>query len=253
MFIRRPDARLFSLAFGTGPRTLLACGGWVGSGELWHAVFEHLPGWRCIAFDHRGSGASTHATSPITLEALVEDLLAVAEARAADGCILAAESSGAGVALEAALRQPGRFRGLVVVGGSWRSPAPGSLDGFKAQLQANYDAALQGFVARCVPEPDADDARRWGLHIVRRTPLAHALELLRTREEYDTAGRLGGLRLPALVIHGTLDHIVPPGESRALAAALPDAELHVLDGLGHVPLVTAPERIANLVDRRFPA
>lgn len=253
MFVHRPDARLFSLAFGNGSRTLLALGGWVGSGELWQAVFGHLPGWRCVSYDHRGSGASTHASSPITLDAMVDDLFAVAEAQQTGPCVLAAESSGAGVALEAMLRHPERFRGLVVVGGSWRRPPPGAYDGFIAQLRANYDAVLQGFVAQCVPEPDADDERRWGLQIVRRSPLEHAVELLQSRYEYATEGRLEGIRVPALVIHGTLDRIVPADESRALAASLPDATLHLLEGLGHVPLVTAPQRIAALIDERFPA
>lgn len=50
--------------------------------------------------DHRGSGASTHSTSPITLEAMVDDVLAVMDAQGIDRCVLAAESGGAGVALE---------------------------------------------------------------------------------------------------------------------------------------------------------
>ena len=56
MFVHRPDARLFSLSFGQGPVTLVALGGWVGSGELWHELIGHLPDWRCVTYDHRDSG-----------------------------------------------------------------------------------------------------------------------------------------------------------------------------------------------------
>jgi len=82
MFVHRPDARLLSLSFGQGPLTLLALGGWVGSGEVWHELFGHLPHWRCVSFDHRGSGVSTHS-GPISIDTMVDDLFAVADAQQA--------------------------------------------------------------------------------------------------------------------------------------------------------------------------
>ena len=250
MFVHRPDARLLSLSFGQGPSTLLALGGWVGSGEVWHELFGHLPQWRCVSFDHRGSGASTHS-GPIRIDTLVDDLFAVADAQQVGRCIVAAESSGAGVVLEAALRQPERFAGLVLVGASWLRPAPGSQDGFIAALRADHDAALRGFAQACLPEAGSDDLRRWGLHILRRAPLQHAIELLQCRSELRVQDRLAELRLPVLAVHGTADAIAPPADARRLVAGLPDAELHLLEGIGHVPIFTAPATVAGLIDRRF--
>jgi pimeloyl-ACP methyl ester carboxylesterase len=45
--------------------------------------------------------------------------------------------------------------------------------------------------------------------------------------------RLAGLRVPALVLHGEADPLVPPGHARALAAEIPDAELLILPRAGH--------------------
>lgn len=247
MFIRRPDASLFTLSFGQGPFTLLALGGWVGSGELWHDLFGHLPHWRCVSYDHRGTGASTH-TGPITVDAMVDDLLAVADAMQVGRCVLAAESAGAGIALEALRRQPGRFEGLVTVGAGWTRAAPGSQDAFIAALQRDHEGTLRAFVDGCLPEPDTADLRRWGLQIVSRAPLAHAIELLQCRQTLDVQDHLASIRVPTLVVHGALDRISPPADSRRLAAILPDAELHLLAGLGHVPIVTAPQRVAALID-----
>jgi len=249
MFVHRLDARLFSLSFGQGPLTLLAPGGWVGSGEVWHALFGHLPHWRCVSFDHRGSGASTHS-GPISIDAMVEDLFAVADAQQVGRCIVAAESSGAGIVLEAALRQPQRFAGLVLVGASWLRPAPGSQDSFIAALRSDHDAALRGFVQACLPEPGSADLQRWGLQILRRAALQHAIELLQCRNALQVQDRLAELRLPALVVHGTADVIAPPADARRLAAGLPDAELQMLDGLGHVPIFSSPATVARLIDRR---
>lgn len=250
MFIERPDATLHAGCFGHGPATLLAIGGWTGSGELWHEVFGHLPGWRCVALDHRGTGASL-ARGEITVDRMADDLLAVADTVAHGPCVLAAESSGTAVALEAALRAPGRFAGLVTVGASWLPPDPAAQQRMAAGIAHDYPATVAAFVDACTPEPDCAALRQWGRRILARAGADDALALLRSRETVDLQSRVGALRVPALLIHGTLDRIVPVGSSQALAAALPHAELHLLDGLGHVPLMTRPEQVAALITRRF--
>jgi pimeloyl-ACP methyl ester carboxylesterase len=39
--------------------------------------------------------------------------------------------------------------------------------------------------------------------------------------------------VPALVLHGTRDRIERPSGGRATAAAIPGAELELVDGMGH--------------------
>jgi pimeloyl-ACP methyl ester carboxylesterase len=59
MFLKLEDVELFVSSFGKGPPTLIAHGGWVGSGELWSQPFEILSrSWRTITYDHRGTGAT---------------------------------------------------------------------------------------------------------------------------------------------------------------------------------------------------
>lgn len=45
--------------------------------------------------------------------------------------------------------------------------------------------------------------------------------------------RLGEVRLPALVIHGTDDTLLPLAHGQDIAARIPDAKLIVIDGMGH--------------------
>ena len=52
---------------------------------------------------------------------------------------------------------------------------------------------------------------------------------------------------PVLVIHGGLDRTVPVGNARAVARARPDWDLVVLDGLGHMPHLEAPDAWLGLV------
>src|SRR5262249_4375337 len=55
------------------------------------------------------------------------------------------------------------------------------------------------------------------------------------------------IEVPALVIHGTRDHIVPVRDGRRLAALLPRASFHELRGVGHVPYVTHPQPVIELL------
>lgn len=52
----------------------------------------------------------------------------------------------------------------------------------------------------------------------------------------------------SLLIHGENDRIAPPQSSHALAQGQPRAKLHVLPGMGHVPIVTAPAQVAALIN-----
>jgi len=61
----------------------------------------------------------------------------------------------------------------------------------------------------------------------------------------DRSASLRRLRMPTLVVHGLADHMVHVSGGRATAAAIPGAELLLVDGMGHdLP----PELYETLVD-----
>jgi pimeloyl-ACP methyl ester carboxylesterase len=247
MFIDRPGAQLHALSFGSGPLTLLAVGGWVAGGEVWHPLFEHLPHWRCIGVDHRGAGSSTRQGA-ISVDDMADDLLAVADAMAVGHCVLAGESSGAATVLRAMQRAPGRFLGQVLVGAAWQRTQPSASDAFVARLRQDFQGSLQSFIDNCLPETDSVGLRRWALQVLSRSSVDDAIELLRSRERITPVEFAPGRVPPSLLIHGSNDRIVPAQSARLLAERLPGAELHVLNGLGHVPIVTAATSVATLID-----
>ena len=57
---------------------------------------------------------------------------------------------------------------------------------------------------------------------------------------HDAHERLPGLDVPTLVVHGEEDRMVPPGNARLLAEAIPGAELLMLAGAGHLYPTDAP-------------
>ncbi len=77
---------------------------------------------------------------------------------------------------------------------------------------------------------------------------AHYFE--RYAPTYDVRGDLGAIRVPTLIVTGDEDWVIHPNASRALAAAISDAELLVIPGVGHMTFVERPEVVLSAI-RRF--
>ncbi|MBP8310425.1 MAG: alpha/beta hydrolase [Burkholderiaceae bacterium] len=252
MYLKFDDADLMVGTYGNGPRTLVGHGGWVGSGELWSGPFEILSrSWRTVAIDHRGSGASRHRAPRITFEALTSDLLRVLDALSIESCVLAGESMGALVVLEAALRWPDRVDGLVIVDGRSSGDRTPASERLVAGCRADFGATMKAFVDACVPEEDCAAERSWGELIVNRSDAASAVQMLECVEGLDVESRLASLAVPTLILHGSRDAIVPLACAEQLAARIRGSRLAVADGAGHVPTVTRPRWVAEQIEAFF--
>jgi pimeloyl-ACP methyl ester carboxylesterase len=251
MFVDVTDGKLFALRHGDRTQqTIVGIGGFVGSSEVWAEVFALLSDrWSTIAYDHRGTGASVAATSSISMDNLYGDLFAVMDAFGVERAVVAAESSGALTALSAALAQPERVSHLVVVGGSYHVDPrsdPGLSDWERAMLTSYEDWAMS-FVEQCTPEPDSEHIKAWGKKILDRAAPEDAVALSTSMQGVDLRPRLGQIAQPTLVMHGRLDAIVPLASSELLASSIPTAEMKILEGAGHVPIVTRPLEVADAV------
>src|ERR1700736_303522 len=60
--------------------------------------------------------------------------------------------------------------------------------------------------------------------------------------------RVKRVRAPTLIVHGSLDRLIPVAAARELARRRPDWTLEVLDGVGHVPMMETPERFMSALD-----
>jgi 3-oxoadipate enol-lactonase len=74
----------------------------------------------------------------------------------------------------------------------------------------------------------------------RQTPEGLASALAAMRDRPDATPILAGIAIPSLIIVGEADSISPPAEARAMAAAIPEAELAVIAGAGHLTNLEAP-------------
>jgi pimeloyl-ACP methyl ester carboxylesterase len=198
----------------------------------WRRNIPHLAELlRVVAFDLRGNGRSGDPTGPVTMSTFVDDTIALLDALHIDRAHLYGQSFGGMVAQEIVLANPDRVASLVLAAthcGGREMVSPPRLAVPKGEpWRALY---APGF-------PDAEPAHvAEDLAVASRQP-RHAEGGRRQWEamqRFDVCDRLGSITAPTLVLHGTEDAMVSPANAEVLAARIPNAELRLLDGVGHL-------------------
>jgi pimeloyl-ACP methyl ester carboxylesterase len=64
--------------------------------------------------------------------------------------------------------------------------------------------------------------------------------------------RVARVQAPTLLIHGSLDRLIPVAAARELSRRRPDWTLEVLEGVGHVPMMETPEAFMNALEAWVP-
>jgi len=80
-----------------------------------------------------------------------------------------------------------------------------------------------------------------------RVPLSVLAAQGRACAAHDTHARLGDIRTPTLVIHGTEDKILDVANAPLIAAQIPGARLELLEGAGHMFWWERPALAARLL------
>jgi len=244
---------------GSGPPLLLIMG-MSGTYDHWHAGFlEDLRrDFDTIVYDHRGVGASSRlGEGRLTIAQLAQDAAGLLDALRVDSAHVLGFSMGGMVAQELALAYPERIRTLVL-GGTYCG-GEGSALMPEASLRKLTEGASSGVRARAVraawevnvsPSFAADeDAYAHFLGIGLRRAVARQVIMVQMRAiaRFDTSARLSELRLPTLVVHGTLDAMLPVQNGRMIAELIPDSRLEILEGIGHMFFWEQPEHSAELI------
>lgn len=249
MFERIGEHLMNVVSFGTGDPPMLLVGGWIGPWQVWRQTMEVLATeHRCVAYDHRGAGQTVTDPSDFTFDGMVDDVFAVMDHLGIERCWLGGESQGGTIACAAALRDPFRFHGQFLIGTGPEIVFGDAQQGFADMLDSEHaDAAMNMFVDLVVTEPDAAHYKRWLRSMLDEAEPGAGAALLRAIGGTTIEPELGDVGIPTLVIHGADDQVMPPSGAETLAAGIPGARLHVLEGVGHVPTITRPRQVAELV------
>jgi pimeloyl-ACP methyl ester carboxylesterase len=243
---------------GDGPPLLLVMG-MSGTKHHWGDVVlgELRRDFDTIAYDHRDAGGSTRTGAPFSIADLARDAAGLLESLELDTAHLKGITLGGMIAQELALAHPQRIRSLTLgctyCGGEGSALTSEDVLGRLAQAMTSGDRALAirtAWVLNVSPGFAAgeDAYARFEANAMRYAmPVPVIMEQMRAIGAHDTSARLPELRLPTLVVHGTLDEMLPVQNGHMIAGLIPDARLEILEGIGHMFFLEQPERTAELV------
>jgi pimeloyl-ACP methyl ester carboxylesterase len=213
--------------------------------------------FRVVLVDNRGSGRSDLPPGSFSVADMARDILAVLDSAGTGRAHVMGVSLGGMVAQELAIDHPERVGDLILVsttpGWPFAYPMPavsaaliataGSLAGEDA-ARRHAENALS--VRTVVDRPEVADR----LVAVQRKRPAHP----RARTAQAAAGarytgrlRQGRIRARTLVMHGSADTVVDPGNGKLLAGRIPGAQLVLFPGLGHLLFWEDPEGFVDAV------
>jgi 3-oxoadipate enol-lactonase len=257
---------LRALVTGRGPRCVLLIHGFPFDHTMWkHQIRALAEEALVVAPDLRGHGSSGVPAEPGRgLVDFAQDLVAWLDAVGAERAVVAGLSLGGYVAFEMWRRCPERIAGLALIDTRAEADAPAEKRArndtaaliARQGMRAVSDVMLEkvmGESTRAERPAVVEHVRR----MIEDTPPNGAIHALAAmRERPDSRADLPGIRVPTLVVVGEEDTLTPPDTARALAAAIPGAEVIVIPQAGHVSALEAPlpvsAALVRLLARAFP-
>jgi pimeloyl-ACP methyl ester carboxylesterase len=237
-------------------------------------------GFYVVRFDNRDAGrstvletrvprsavvrafAGTRVRAPYSLADLADDAFGLLDHLGIGAAHVVGVSMGGMVVQTMAIARPERLRSLTSIMSTtgkrtvgWQ--APSLLPKLIAPRKPGREPYVAGSMAFArltgspdYPEPEADMRRRFeetwdrGVH-----PDGVVRQMLAVLTQPNRGPRLRGVRVPTLVVHGLADRMVHVSGGRATAAAVPGAELLLVDGMGHDLPVPLHETFVSAIRR----
>lgn len=257
-FLKFNDADIYYEVTGQGHPFVMQHAG-IAHHAMWDPQVEHFSrDYRVITFDQRGFGKTETTTKNLNRRA---DLLALFDQLQVDRGILMGCSMGGAGALDFALEYPDRVAALILVAAGMSGEPK------DAEMQKKYDEQDAAFTSGDFEKVIELELKMW-VDGPNRTPdqvPAHVRAQVREMEldnfKIDTDGytsvpldppaydRLHEVKVPTLVIYGTGDQPRVVANGQKLAREIPNAQLLILEGIGHLPSMEKPEEVNRAIER----
>ncbi len=227
------------------------------SSAMWLAQRERLASrFRVITPDLRGFGGSVLGDGEPSVETMADDVAALLKSKNIARAVVGGVSMGGYVAIALCRRHPDRVRGLILADTKATADADAA--------RANRLRIADRLIAENRPDVLAEEVlpgllgpttlrqraliygRVRGL-VQSAPPRAAAWAQRAMAARPDSMETLRGVKVPALVIVGAEDRLTTEDDARAMAEALPNAELTVIPRAGHLTPLEQPDLFAQAV------
>jgi pimeloyl-ACP methyl ester carboxylesterase len=224
---------------------------------MWGPQLAATPtGWRAIAPDLRGFGASPEGTAAVyTMELMAGDVVGLMDRLELGRAVICGSSMGGYVAFEMWRLFPERVRALILCDTRAGPDSPEAARARERLAQSvekeGNSVVVQAMLTRLVSTTTRYhhrgivDTVKAMMEETAPSTIARALRGMAVRR--DSESLLRTITVPSLVVVGAEDAITGRGQSEFLARGVPGARLATIDEAGHVPSIERPAEFDRVI------
>ncbi len=216
-----------------------------GSHLSWPPQVRRLSGQRVFSLDLPGHGKS----EGVGKQDISEYARAVVEFMRAlhlPGAVVVGFSMGSAVALALALQFRKRVLGLGLLGGGAKMRvAPSTLE--LAANPSTFLSAVETVIENSYSTEVDPRVKELAFQQLEETRQAVLFGDFLACDAFDVMQRVKKIRVPTLLISGSADRMMPPNRAEYLRDQIEGAQLHILEGAGHMVMVEQPDEVAGLL------
>ena len=240
---------------GRGTQPMLFAHGFGCDQNMWRFVAPAFEDdYRVVLFDYVGHGGSDRSAYDRAkyerLDGYVDDVLAICRELALEDVVFVGHSVSAMIGMLAAIREPGRFARLVLIGpspcylntGEYRGGfSREELEGLLDYMDANYLGWSSAMAPKIMGQPERPELGEELANSFCRTDPEIAKQFARATFLSDNRADLAKVRVPSLVLQCSHDIIAGNQVGEYVHRKLPASRLVLMRATGHCPNLSAPQ------------
>ncbi|RJE82518.1 3-oxoadipate enol-lactonase [Paracoccus onubensis] len=218
--------------------------------RLWDALLPHLPeGLRLIRYDKRGHGLSEETPGPYTIEQLADDAAGLIRHLGLRDVVFVGLSIGGLIGQSLAVRHGELLRGLVISNSAAKIGDAGIWHGRVVTIRRHGLASIGPATMErwFSPAFRASGAADPWQRMLERQPVDGYIACCEAIAAADLREAAPGLKLPLRLIAAELDGATPVSVMQDTAELIEGSRVEVMQGVGHLPCVEAPEAYAGIL------
>ncbi len=248
--VQAGSVKINCIEAGEGAAAILFIPGLIGLSKMWEFQFPHFSGrYRCVSFDHRGSGESDKPKDGYTTGQIAADAVAVLDHLGIERAHVVGASTGGCILQNLCLDYAGRV-GLAVFTNTWTAA-----DEYMTRLQVARRRILHAYGQEAYIEVSSiwtggpsmfrnDLEIMLGLEKRQKETIADP-DILTARIdmtlEHDRLSEIPKIDKKALIIAAKDDPLTPPYFAEDLNSMIKGSRLHLLEHGGHNSYRRNPE------------
>ncbi len=241
---------------GTGHPLVLIGGLAYGAWQFKFLVPELSPYYQVITFDNRGADGSDKPEGPYSTPMMAADTIGLLDGLGIKKTHVFGISLGGFIAQHVAIERPDLVDKLILAATNYggQSSIPPRPEILKVMMDRSGDPIellKRGFVM-ATASGYIDSHPEMGEELLKYrlsnpVPPPQYQAQVMAGAGHNTETRVGEIKAPTLILFGAEDNVVNPDNAELMHQKIPNSQVKILPGLGHMSVVEDPKRVAQAI------